>query len=233
MLSGDRRTLAGIMSIGTSPKTLFLIRHGVAEGIEGRCIGQTDVPLSAIGREQCARLSRTWRPPEQSTIWCSDLTRAHDTALLLAAHWSLPSHTFRVDALLRECSFGEWDGRTWDDIQATDQQRLDAWMNEWGTAMPPGGESLPAFTARIRVALERVASSEGSHHVIVAHAGVLRAMLCQLTGAPDASAFQFAMPHAHVSAVTTSGLSPEGVVQGSLDWLNAFPSPVTVTPRII
>ena len=221
------------MSIGTSPKTLFLIRHGVADGTEGRCIGQKDVPLSAIGREQCARLSHAWRPPEQCTVWCSDLTRAHETALLLAAHWSVPSHTLRVDAELRECSFGEWDGRTWDDIQAADKARLDAWMHDWSTVSPPRGESLPVFAARVRVALARVWASEGSHHVIVAHAGVLRAMLCQLTGAPDASAFHFAMPHAHVSAVTLSGLSPEGELQGSLDWLNAYPSQATTTSRIL
>jgi alpha-ribazole phosphatase len=215
------------VSRSSSLKTLFLIRHGVADGTEGRCIGQTDVPLSAIGREQCARLSHAWRPPEQSTIWCSDLTRAHDTALLLAAHWSLPSQTFRVDARLRECSFGAWDGRTWDEIQATDPHRLDAWMQEWGTALPPGGESLPLFSARVLVALEDVAASEGSNHVIVAHAGVIRAILCQVTGTPDLAGFSFAVPHAHVTAVTLPGMALSGAARGTLDWLNAFPPPAT------
>lgn len=214
------------MNAGASTrKRLYLIRHGAAEDTAGRCIGHTDVPLGVTGIEQCARLAMAWRPPHDSVLWASDLSRAVRTAQRLAAHWTMNPASIHLHSALRECSFGEWDGRTWADIEATDRARLDAWMQEWHTLQPPGGESLPAFAARVHVVLDRMASSDATSHVVVAHAGVLRAILCRVTGAPDTAAFNFAVPHAHVTAVTLDAAPRAGCARGSLEWLNAYPPP--------
>lgn len=214
-----------------APKTIYLIRHGVADGVEGRCIGHTDVLLSNDGRAQCLTLARAWHPPAGSVLWCSDLARARESAQVMAGSWALTSGAPRIEAALRECAFGEWEGRTWADIESADGARLDAWMRDWTTVAPPGGESLPLFVDRVSGVLAHLARSEGTHHIVVSHAGVLRAMLCEIIGAPQSAAFQWAMPHAHVSALTVVPPASGGsAVRGSLDWLHAFPSPAGYAP---
>ena len=209
-----------------APKTLYLIRHGAAEGVAGRCIGQTDVTLSDEGRTQCLTLAQAWRPPDGSVLWCSDLLRAQESAQVMAESWVMASAPSCIEPDLRECAFGEWEGRTWVDIESADGARLDAWMRDWTTMAPPGGESLPRFAARVGRVLAHIARSAGGHHVIVSHAGVLRAMLCLVIGAPQSAAFAWAMPHAHVSAVTVIPSSAgSDAVRGSVEWLHAFPSP--------
>lgn len=206
--------------------TLYLIRHGVADGVAGRCIGHTDVPLSTEGRAQCAALAGVWRPPADATIWSSDLSRARDSARELCAVWGRADDAVQTDAALRECAFGEWDGQTWTEIEARDAVRLDRWMRDWVTESPPGGESLPMLVERVRGALRGITSTAASTtHVIVSHAGVLRAMLSLVLGAPDTAAFNWAMPHAHVTAIRLNRVEVDGVVGGRVDWLHAFPSP--------
>lgn len=205
---------------------LYLIRHGIADGVEGRCIGHTDVPLSGNGRAQCAALARVWRPPADATIWSSDLARARDSARVFSQSWGRSEDDVRIDAALRECAFGEWDGHTWAEIEARDALRLERWMRDWSTEAPPGGESLPMLVERVRGALRAITGiTESTNHVIVSHAGVLRATLSLVLGAPDTAAFNWAMPHAHVSAVRMSRVGNDGMVGGSVEWLHAFPSP--------
>ncbi|MDZ7630034.1 MAG: histidine phosphatase family protein [Gemmatimonadaceae bacterium] len=214
--------MAGIVRHERGQPRLYLIRHAAVDGTDGRCIGQTDLPLGGSGRAQCDRLAAVWQPPAESIVWCSDLTRATQTAHALAARWRLDPSSFNVDADLRECSFGEWDGRAWAEIEATDGARLGAWMQEWRTMRPPGGESLPDVATRARRMLHRIVSRSAASHVVIAHAGVLRAMLCEITGAPESAAFGFAVPHAHVSAVTVTSSPDQGRMHGTLDWLNGF-----------
>lgn len=214
------------MNESPASHTLYLIRHGVAEGVAGRCIGHTDVPLSAAGRMQCARLARAWQPPAKAMLWSSDLARARESARVLCAEWQRSDDTVLTDAELRECAFGEWDGRWWSEIEARDAVRLDRWMRDWGTESPGGGESLPMLVGRVRGVLRRITRSTAStDHVIVSHAGVLRAMLSLVLDAPDSAAFNWAMPHAHVSAVQIHEVPDDGPVRGTIVWLHAIPSP--------
>jgi broad specificity phosphatase PhoE len=214
------------MTDGVGPRRVFLIRHGLGEQTEGRCVGHTDVPLSAAGRAQCERLAAVWSPPGGSRLWCSDLTRAAESAAILHAAWRSRVTAVQVDSGLRECSFGEWDGRTWAEIEALDGSRLEEWMRDWKVVAPPGGETMQALSARAVRVLSQIVRSEVMSHVVVAHAGVLRAMLCHVSGAPAEEAFAWSMPHAHVSAVTLRGsIAQPGRVEGTVEWLHAFPAP--------
>ena len=217
----------------SSVKTLYLIRHGVADSVSGRCIGHTDAPLSAEGLAQCARLALAWNPPSDAVVWSSDLSRAHDSACALLDAWALPRTRLRSTASLRECSFGAWDGRTWAELEATDGARLDHWMRDWQSVAPPDGESLPEFADRVRTALHRIAATDPVSHVIVAHAGTLRAILCTILDAPDSAGFSWAMPHAHVSRVTmVVPVSTGDAIRGTVEWLHAFPAPSTTLHSI-
>ena len=174
----------------------YLIRHGAAENVAGRCIGHHDVPLSAEGRATIHRVVDEWRGPPPTRIITSDLTRALDSARVFADGWSIPLDT---DARLRELDFGEWEGRTWDALQREDAARLSAWMQDWVHIAPPGGESFETLAARAIGCYHDL----GDDTLVVAHAGSIRAILCHTNAAPLARAFDFTVDHAQLHRVTS------------------------------
>jgi alpha-ribazole phosphatase len=175
---------------------LHFVRHGRASDVDGRCIGQTDRPLSDAGRAEADALARTRRVMDLPCI-SSDLARATETA----SH--LTSALIVEDSRLREMHFGEWEDRTWADLEATDASRLQAWMQDWTTVRAPNGESFTDVILRVRAWLDACDRSSGEH-VVVAHAGSIRAAAVTLLELPPSKAFSLTVDHAHVSTFSLS-----------------------------
>ena len=94
----------------TPATRLLLVRHAATTMIEeGRFSGDTGVELSETGREQAARLAERLEPLEIDAVYSSPLSRARDTAHILAA-----PHRLEVveNPELREISSGHWVGLT-------------------------------------------------------------------------------------------------------------------------
>jgi len=87
----------------------FFVRHTETDwNVEERYSGQSDVPtLTGYGAWQACRLGETLKKVPIKQVVCSDLRRARDTALIIAApHRLVPL----VDSRLREVSLGSMDG---------------------------------------------------------------------------------------------------------------------------
>ena len=189
---------------------LVLVRHGETEAGQGRAVGHLDLPMSTAGARAVAALARCWRGPAPGRIVASDLRRAVDSARLLARrHGSAGAET---DPRLRELSFGEWEGLTWDEIHRRDRRRLESWGRRWWEAGPPGGETYAELSARVMAwfaelsresAREEREQERGEAAVIlvVAHGGSLRALLAGLLDLPPAEVFDLRLDYAHVSEV--------------------------------
>ena len=196
---------------------LLLVRHGEAEGQEGRVVGHADPGLSARGREEMAALFATVgeRP---AILASSDLLRARASAELLAARWSMK---VAADARLRELHFGEWEGRTWDELSRDDGDRLRHWMERWVTRSPPAGESFLDLAGRVGDWLDEWACHDGAGAgttVVVAHAGSIRAILCRLLGVPPEEAFGFEVSHARVTGIDLAGGRAELICRNAAEW---------------
>ncbi len=178
---------------------LILIRHGLPEGHTGRCVGHFDTRLAEDGKRAIAELASSWisndgiRP---SKIVSSDLRRAADSARIIAKAWDVP---LVIDAGLREMHFGEWEGRTWDEIAVTDGERLRYWTDNWTRAAPPGGESLDVFARRVASGLARVRDG-----VVVSHAGWIRVAVSTLLGESIASTFDRSIDFAHAAILESN-----------------------------
>jgi len=84
--------------------TLYLIRHGQVEKARPRSYhGQSDVPLSSLGRRQMDRLVEWAKSMELSAVYCSDLQRAQQGAEAVARECAIP---LSVTPVLREKHFG-------------------------------------------------------------------------------------------------------------------------------
>lgn len=166
-------------------RRLWLVRHGETEGQSSiRYHGSNDVPLSAAGRAQIRALAPRLLLLSDATIVHSPLSRAAESARIVAALCGVGPPRLLADERLREISFGDCEGMTADEIAA----RFPAFweLHRRGEADAfPGGESRRAFAARIAAAIaELAAPAAAGDVVVVAHRGTVRYALQHLLGPP-------------------------------------------------
>lgn len=162
---------------------LVVVRHGVtAWNLERRYQGQRDIPLllpDALA--DMDRLRDHLANEAFDAVHCSDLTRCRQTlAHVLPAREALAT----FDPRLRELDFGEYEGRTWDELK--DDPRYRAWIDSTGEQAPPGGESAAALWTRLEAWLGEVfleaAEREHRRVLVVSHGGVIRELRRRLEG---------------------------------------------------
>ena len=134
--------------------------------------GHRDIGLDEQGHQQARRLAGRLAGSGLVAIHTSDLARARDTAAPAAARLGIPAVP---DAGLRERCYGDFEGRTYDEIEADFPAAYTRWQaRDPDFALPGGGESLREFAARCTAAFERIARSyPGARVAAVAHGGVL------------------------------------------------------------
>ena len=145
---------------------LWLIRHGLtALGEAARYQGRLDDGLSAAGR---AALRKADLAPAQVRV--SPARRARETAAIL-----FPTAEQRVLPALREMDFGDFEGRSWREMERDPAYR--AWVDGGCLGRCPHGEDKASYTARVCAAFERLLLRGGEELVIVAHGGTQMAVL--------------------------------------------------------
>lgn len=151
--------------------TLILARHGETDwNRDGRFQGHADPPLNDRGREQAQSLAEALAEQRLDAIYSSDLRRAHETALVVAARKGLE---VVVDPDLRERDVGEWSGLTLPEIEERFPEELRRFREEGASV----GESREALSERIVAAVRRIAAAYPRGHVlIVTHGGALRTL---------------------------------------------------------
>jgi alpha-ribazole phosphatase len=161
------------------PTRLYLVRHGEVEG-EGMLHGHVDVALTERGLAQLEAVSERLRAEPLSAVYCSDLQRARIGAELVARGREIPVHQ---DPSFRELRMGDWDGKSFRDLWASERSLIERWWGDLENFALPGGESLGALRARILPALEAVLSvHRGESLCLVAHGGVNRVILFSAMG---------------------------------------------------
>lgn len=176
--------------------TIDLIRHGEPVG-GSKYRGQTDDPLSEKGWAQMRVAVGDRRPWE--VVVTSPLARCRAFAEELAARLTLP---LEVDARLMEIGFGEWEGRTAEELLATDSERLTRFWNDPLRYAPPSGETLITFRDRVLAAWEDIlARYAGRHVLIVGHAGTIRIAVCHVLDMPLDRLFRILVPNAGITRI--------------------------------
>ena len=163
-------------------RALLVARHGETDwNVANRWQGQSDVPLNDNGRAQARSLAVRLRGSIVSGIVSSDLSRARETAEILAAALGLAFD--HVDVGLRERSFGCFEGLTRDECMARYPNEWLAWQRDH--LMPVGGETAEALLARATSAFERAArhvARDDAPGLVVTHGAVIRAIVAGATG---------------------------------------------------
>jgi len=151
---------------------ILLIRHGETDwNREKRLQGYLDIGLNSIGIEQAKLLAKVLATESIDVAYASDLSRAYDTAQMIANHHQLE---VQQDALLRERCYGEIQGKTYAEIEQTHPENYHAWVTRNANFQPKDGESLQQFYDRVITGIKQIAKRHlGQTILIVAHGGVL------------------------------------------------------------
>lgn len=149
--------------------TWIFARHGQSTANAVPMLsGHMDVALTELGRAQAVALGESLRAHRIARVVSSDLSRAYDTAAL--AMRDRP-HAIRAMPHLRERHLGAWTGLHYDDMNRVAGPDFLSTLD----AAPPDGESLRDVALRVFAALD--AMDDGLPTLVVAHGGVLRAVL--------------------------------------------------------
>ncbi|MET3575756.1 histidine phosphatase family protein [Bhargavaea ullalensis] len=155
------------------PFVLYLIRHlETAANRERRYVGWTNVPVSA---------SAGPAPFCPDVVWGSDLLRCRQTAALL-----FPGRDFYPASDFRECHFGDWEMKSYDELK--EDVRYRSWIDDPASVRPPGGETFGEMAARADRGLSELRALSGiGSAAVVSHGGPLRHILMRL--APEEKPF--------------------------------------------
>lgn len=161
--------------------SIFLVRHGATDwNLEKRAQGTADIPLAEAGQLQALHTAHELEGFDIDAVYTSDLQRARDTAVAIAA-----PHGLEVieDPDFREIDQGEWTGLPVEEIKKR-------WPDMWGPARHyntrPGGESPQQVRDRALGGLRRVVQAHPDGAVIiVSHGGTIRWLSAEVLGYDD------------------------------------------------
>jgi broad specificity phosphatase PhoE len=172
--------------------TIYLVRHGDTEWSPVRRLaGRTDLPLTAVGEANAAKLAPRLARHVFDHVYVSPLSRARRTAELAGyAARAVP------DERLLEMSFGAYEGKTVQEIRG--ERPGYAYLKDGC----PGGEDAAALGRRCDSWL---AEQQGGTVLVFAHSVIMRVLTARFLGfAPEAARHFFFAP----TAIAVLGWDP-------------------------
>jgi probable phosphoglycerate mutase len=165
------------LTVDKPPFTLLLVRHGHVEGIHPeRFRGRTDLPLTDLGRRQAAAtaqfMAAQW---PAAAIYASPHGRCLDTATAIGELQHLAVQPLPP---LIDIDYGEWQGRTRDEVRAAEPERFRSWMEQPHLTIIDEAETLQDVQARLARALDMMRSAHpGGTVIAVGHDSTNRVLL--------------------------------------------------------
>lgn len=152
---------------------LALVRHGQTDwNLERRIQGSSDIPLNDTGRQQARSAGEMLGRRRWDRIYASPLSRAMETASIIAAQTGLVGEPPVAVAAVAERAYGQAEGLTGEEI-----------LSRFPHGAPiPGQESRADVVGRALPALIELAQGNpGAALIIVSHGGVIASLVRHLT----------------------------------------------------
>ncbi len=207
-----RNILVGWATDNGEPTTVVLLRHGETPlTVSKRFSGRGEDPgLTEAGRAQVRAVAEhlgAWDPSalhrhapfgRPAAIVSSPLRRARETATAVGDVLGLG---VEVAEDLRECDFGEWEAKTYDEVRAGWPDVLDDWLTSTATR-PPGGESFDELGERAVAVIDSlVGRFEGQTVLVVAHNMPIKSVVRNVLQAPHDAVFRMELAPGSLSSV--------------------------------
>lgn len=176
---------------------VYLVRHGETDYNKMGCYyGWTDCSLAQEGIKQSQALRKSFENIQYDVMLSSDLKRAAETANII----NRSPREIMVDKRLRELNFGQWEGKSYEEIATEYTEHWNLWIEDFENATPTEGESFVTMYNRICEYMDEVLNLyKDKSIVIVSHNGSLRIIVAYLLGLPLEKIWSFNFDHGKYS----------------------------------
>jgi broad specificity phosphatase PhoE len=153
--------------------TVYLARHGESDwNAENRFQGQTDRPLTELGRRQAELLAQEVARLRLAAVYTSPLRRSTETAEIVAGPLGIEPI---VEPALSEVDVGSWAGLTRAEVAHRFPEGFRSWIgggNGWAD-----GETYEQMSDRVVAAVRAIGGRHPDEQVlVVSHGGPIRAL---------------------------------------------------------
>ncbi|HVS78978.1 MAG TPA: histidine phosphatase family protein [Candidatus Saccharimonadales bacterium] len=146
-------------------KKLYFVRHGLSEmNKSGHYAGRTNTPLAEEGRIQAQKAGEKAKKLDIDLIVSSPLSRALETAQIIADEIGYPPNKIMVNDILQERSWGDWEGRRFRPIKEDEFDKI------------PNAEKSHELISRAEKALRFLESLPVENILVVSHGTFGRAL---------------------------------------------------------
>ncbi len=177
---------------------IYLIRHGITDYNEqNRYCGTIDEPINENGRKQAELLKHDFKGIKVHSVYSSVFKRATQTAGIV-----FPGMEIIEAKGMREMNFGEWEGKTFNEISGDYGDIAEKWFNNATEVHPPGGESLQDMSKRVLEAFASImVKCKGKTIAITTHGGPIAIILCTLKNHGFDKLWDMIPPHATATEI--------------------------------
>jgi alpha-ribazole phosphatase len=187
-------------------RTIYLVRHTKPDIPKGICYGQSDIGVFASFQEEAAitkaKICSFENVAHLNTIpiVSSPLQRCFLLAKELHNQETMFEQNMRTDDRFKEMNFGDWEMQEW---SAIDEFVMSAWMRDYVNIRATNGESFREVVQRSNEAFRELAEADSKHKsiILVAHSGVIRAILAHHLEMPLHKAFSLEIDYGSISAI--------------------------------
>lgn len=161
---------------------IILTRHGETQwNLEKRVQGRLDSPLTENGLTQARNLALRLKCERIQYLYSSDLPRAIATAEEIRRELQLK--TIIPAPMIREFSFGDWEGKLWADLRETQQEIFKIWDSTPHLATVPSGDNMYTIAERAwEFFQELMLKHQGETICLVSHGLTLKLLVTKALG---------------------------------------------------
>jgi alpha-ribazole phosphatase len=157
---------------------IYLLRHGqTEENRKGTYYGNLDISLNEVGISQGNSAKEFFKDIKLDKVYVSDKIRTLEMAKLVLGQDKIE---VIQDNRINETNFGDFEGKTYEEIQKLYPKECLCWENNWKEFEPPKGESYIKLCERVRSFMEHIKNLKYDNILICTHSGVIRAIYCYI-----------------------------------------------------
>ena len=175
---------------------IYLIRHTLPDVLPGICYGHADLGVADSFATELQTLQAKLAHITNPVLVSSPLRRCFILAESLALHFDISA--VNKDVRLMELNFGDWELKSWDDIP---QGVVSEWSDAHIKQAPPNGESYLELHARAKAFFGELVLKPHEHVLVFTHAGVIRALIAEISGMPLTAAANIEVDYGSVTHV--------------------------------
>jgi probable phosphoglycerate mutase len=184
------------------PTTVYMVRHGETPLTPFRKFsgdGPLNPALTAKGLMEADLVANEIAKIAPDVLITSPLQRTMQTAASISKATGLESI---VDPIWIECSFGDWDGLSIDEVHQQYPKEYAEWLASTSYA-PPRGESYESAMARaVQGLLGLVADYPGKKVCVVTHNGIIKTALAAAMKVDSTAIFNIDVSPCSISSIS-------------------------------